>query len=97
VASALETAKGRLAEAKRAYARAMADSRYDDGAELQEQIAEAMLEVRGLAWQHQQLEQAKHQPAPLDATQRFEQRCERWMSKRFRWTIRGISRPQCRS
>jgi hypothetical protein len=60
VASALETAKGRLAEAKRAYARAMSDSRYEDGAELQEQIAEATLEVRGLAWQHQQLEQAKH-------------------------------------
>jgi len=73
VASAFETAKGRLAEAKRAYARAMSDSRYEDGAELQEQIAEATLEVRGLAWQHQQLEQARHQPAPLDGTQRFEQ------------------------
>ena len=73
VASALETAKGRLAEAKRAYAKAMSDSRYEDGAELQEQIAEATLEVRGLAWQHQQLEQAKHQPAPLDTAQRFEQ------------------------
>lgn len=73
VASALETAKTRLGEAKRAYAQAMADSRYEEGAELQAQIAEAALEIRGLAWQQQQLDQARRQPEPADHRTRFEQ------------------------
>lgn len=73
VASALETAKARLLQAKRAYAQAMADSRYDEGAELQEQIAETALEIRGLAWQQQQLEQSKRQPEAGDHRARFEQ------------------------
>jgi hypothetical protein len=73
VASALETAKTRLGEAKRAYAQAMAESRYEEGAELQAQIAETALEIRGLAWQQQQFDQARHQPEPADHRARFEQ------------------------
>ncbi|MGO8915764.1 MAG: hypothetical protein ACLQJR_07645 [Stellaceae bacterium] len=73
IAGALEMAKARLAGAKHAYAAAMSDERYQDGAELQEQIAEAALEIRGLAWQQQQFEQARRQPAASDARARFEQ------------------------
>src|SRR5690348_10352581 len=46
VAGAVEAAKARLAQAKRAYAQAMAESRYDESAELQAQIAEATLELK---------------------------------------------------
>jgi len=73
LASALETARTRLAAAKQAYAAALSEERFQDGAELQEQIAEAALEIRGLAWQQQQFEQARRQPAASDARARFEQ------------------------
>jgi hypothetical protein len=73
VAGALEAAKARLLQAKRAYAQAMAESRYDESAELQAQIAEATLELKGLAWQQQQLSEARREPDPSDGAARFEQ------------------------
>jgi hypothetical protein len=73
VASALEAAQARLAELKRLYNERMGESRFEEGAELQGQISETMREARALAWQKQQLEQAKHQPVIDDAGARFEQ------------------------
>jgi hypothetical protein len=74
LAGALQGAKGRLAEAKRGYAQAMAEARYEDAAEFQEKIAETLLEVRGITWEQGQIDQAKKRgPAATDGNSRFEQ------------------------
>jgi hypothetical protein len=74
IASSIEVAKARLAEAKRGYATAMAESKFEEAAEFQEQISEAALDVRGLNWQKGQIEAAKKAPvvaaAPADPVER---------------------------
>jgi hypothetical protein len=73
IAKGTEVAKARLAEAKRGYAAAIKDGKYDDTAEYQEQISETALELRGLRWQQEQIEQMKQRMAvPADDGARFE-------------------------
>jgi hypothetical protein len=73
VANALDASQARLADLKRSYLDRMGTGRFEEGTDLQDQIAEATQEVRGLAWQKQQFEQARRQPPLDDARARFEQ------------------------
>jgi hypothetical protein len=73
VASALDSARTRLAVTKRAYAEAVGQGRFQESAELQEQIAEAALEIRGLSWQQQQFDQARRQPPGSEPRSGFEE------------------------
>ena len=73
IANGAEMARAKLAEAKRAYAAAMSGGKFDDAVEYQEQMSETALELRGLRWQQQQLEQVKQRAAaPADDNARFE-------------------------
>jgi hypothetical protein len=69
---ALQQAQERLAEARRLYAAAIGEGRLEEGAALQERIAQAAQELQGLARQQQHLQQARRTPEE-EAALRFEQ------------------------
>jgi hypothetical protein len=73
VATALEASQARLAELKRIYVERMGGGKFEEGVELQEQIADAAQEVRALAWQKQQFDHARRQPPKDEPGTRFEE------------------------